>query len=134
STLGTLPGPCGGNVTETWTYTDACNRTITDSRIITVAPAPVAVLSLPDALPISCGAAVTSSLGYTNSASGACLISGSVTSTLGTLPGPCGGNVTETWTFTDACNRKITASRIITVNPAPVAVFAAAPPITVPCG
>src|SRR5216117_2273032 len=134
STLGTLPGPCGGNVTETWTFTDACNRTITQTRIITVNPAPVAVFAAAPPITVACGAAVTSSLGYTNSASGACLISGSVTSTLGTLPGPCGGNVTETWTFTDACNRTITASRIITVNPAPSAVFAAAPPITVPCG
>src|SRR5438034_489065 len=134
STLSALPGPCGGNVTETWTFTDACNRTITQTRTITVDPAPIAVFAAAPPITVACGAAVTSSLGYTNGASGTCLISGTVTSTLSALPGPCGGNVTETWTFTDACNRTITQTRIITVDPAPPAVFAAAPPITVACG
>src|SRR4029078_345851 len=118
STLGTLPGPCGGTVTETWTYTDACNRTIQQTRVITVTPAPAPVFAAAPPITVACGAAVTSSLGYTNSATGSCLISGSVTSTLGTLPGPCGGTVTETWTYTDACNRTITQTRVITVSPA----------------
>src|SRR4029453_5676328 len=134
STLGTLPGPCGGNVTETWTFTDACNRTITQTRVITVSPAPPALFATAPPITVACGAAVSSSLSYTNSSSGSCLISGTVTSTLGTLPGPCGGNVTETWTFTDACNRTITQTRVITVSPAPPALFATAPPITVACG
>ena len=134
STLGTIPGPCGGTVTETWTFTDACARTITQTRVITVSPAPVAVFAAASPITVACGAAATSSLSYTNSGSGTCLISGSVTSTLGTVPGPCGGTVTETWTFTDACSRTITQTRVITVSPAPVAVFAAAPPITVACG
>src|SRR5881394_976304 len=134
STLSALPGPCGGAVTETWTFTDACSRTITASRVITVSPAPAPVFAAAPPITVACGAAVSSSLGYTNSATGSCLISGSVTSTLGTLPGPCGGTITETWTYTDACNRTITASRVITVSPAPAPVFAAAPPITVACG
>src|SRR5204862_311869 len=100
STLSALPGPCGGNVTETWTFTDACNRTITQTRVITVSPAPIAVFAVAPPITVACGAAVTSSLGYTNSVSGTCLISGTVTSTLTALPGTCGGSVTETWTFT----------------------------------
>src|SRR5258708_23177652 len=83
---------------------------------------------------VVCRAAVTSDLTYTNGAAGTCQISGTVTSTLSALHGRCGGNVTETWTFTDACARTITQTRIITVSPAPIAVFAAAPPITVACG
>src|SRR5205085_1864521 len=134
STLSALPGPCGGAVTETWTYTDACNRTITQTRTITVSPAPVAVFAAAPPITVACGAAVTSDLTYTNGATGSCLISGSVTSTLSALPGPCGGAVTETWTYTDACNRTITQTRTITVSPAPVAVFTAAPAITVACG
>ena len=134
STLSALPGPCGGPVTETWTFTDACNRTITQTRTITVDPAPVPVFAAAAPITVACGGAVTSSLAYTNNATGACLISGTVTSTLSALPGPCGGPVTETWTFTDACNRTITQTRTITVDPAPVPVFAAAAPITVACG
>src|SRR5678810_569141 len=94
----------------------------------------VVVFSLATPITVACGAAVTSDLTYSNGATGSCLISGSVTSTLSALPGPCGGPVTETWTYTDACNRTITQTRTITVSPAPVAVFAAAPPITVACG
>src|SRR5438034_1567860 len=106
----------------------------TQTRTITVDPAPVAVFAAAPPITVACGAAVTSSLSYTNGASGTCLISGTVTSTLSALPGPCGGPVTETWTFTDACNRTITQTRTITVDPAPPAVFAAAAPITVACG
>jgi len=133
STLSAPPGPCGGIVTESWTFTDACGRTITQSRVITVDPAPPPVFSAAPPITVACGGAVTSNLTYTNGGSGACLISGSVTSTLGSLPGVCGGSVTESWTFTDACGRTITQSRVITVDPAPPPVFAAAPPITVPC-
>src|SRR6185369_14147328 len=98
STQTAAPGACGGTVTETWTATDACGRTITASRVITVSPAPPAVFAAAPPITVACGAVVTSDLSYTNGGSGSCLISGTVTSTLGTLPGPCGGNVTETWT------------------------------------
>src|SRR5204862_249146 len=122
-------------VTETWTATDACGRTITQTRTITVSPAPEAVFAAAPPITVVCGAAVASSLAYTNTASGLCLISGTVTSTLSALPGPCGGTVTETWTFTDACNRTITASRAITVTPAAVPTFTSPPTnITVACG
>ncbi|HEX5654123.1 MAG TPA: T9SS type A sorting domain-containing protein, partial [Chitinophagaceae bacterium] len=62
-----------------------------------------------------------------NGGSGACQISGSVTSTLTGSHTRCGGLYTETWTFTDNCGRTITRSRTITVTPAPAAVFVNAP-------
>ena len=44
------PGPCGGPVTETWTATDACGRTLASvSRIITVDPAPLPTMTAPAA-------------------------------------------------------------------------------------
>src|SRR5678809_128162 len=137
STLGTLPGPCGGTVTESWTYTDACNRTITQSRVITVSPAAAPTFTTPPAdITVACGAIpAPSALSYTNAASGTCLISGSVTSTQTAAPGPCGGTITETWTYTDACNRTITQSRVITVSPAAAPTFTTPPAdITVACG
>jgi hypothetical protein len=62
---------------------------------------------------------------YTNGQSGNCLISGSVTSVITGSHTACGGTYTETWSFTDSCNRTITTSRIITILPADTATFAA---------
>ena len=137
STQTAAPGPCGGTVTETWTATDACGRTITASRTITVTPAAAPTFTSPPSnITVACGAIpAVSSLNYSNGLSGTCLISGSATSTQTAAPGPCGGTVTETWTATDACGRTITASRIITVTPAVAPTFTSPPAnITVACG
>src|SRR5204862_6492157 len=124
-------------VTETWTATDACARTITATSTITVSPAPAATFSSPpvhDALPIGAIPAV-SALSYSNGASGTCLISGTSTSTQTAAPGPCGGTVTETWTATDACGRTITEKTTITERPAAPATFTSPhAKITVACG
>src|SRR4030095_15499295 len=125
--------------TSTFTVQDNVSRngcTSSCTYNVTVNPPAVPTFTTtPTNTTVACGAIPpVSSLSYTNSGSGTCLISGSVTSTQTAAPGPCGGNVTDTWTFTDACNRTITQTRVITVSPAPPAVFAAAPPITVACG
>ena len=127
---------CGGSYLESWTFTDDCSRTITASRTITVDPAPMAVFAATSNTTIACGSAppTPTSLAYTNSASGACIISGSVTSTISGSHDECGGSYTESWTFTDDCSRTITASRTITVGPAPVAVFATTSNVTIACG
>jgi hypothetical protein len=72
---------------------------------------------------------------YTNDGSGGCVISGQVTAVrTGSAPA-CGGTLTDTWTFIDACQRTITGSRTITVTPAPIAHFVTPPGnITVACG
>ena len=114
---------CGGDVTETWSFTDLCGRTISTSRTITVLPAAPAAFATVADIEVACGAATTSSLSYTNGLDGTCEISGSVTSTLSALPTTyCGGDVTETWSFTDLCGRTISTSRTITVLPAAPAV------------
>src|SRR5205085_10133035 len=109
STQTTAPGACGGVVTETWTFIDQCQRTISYSRTITIAPAPQAQFtSNPPNIEISCdGLQVPGCLEYSNGAAGDCLIAGCVTSTQTAAPGPCGGILTETWTFIDACQRTI---------------------------
>jgi hypothetical protein len=129
---------CGGTLTQTWTFTDNCNRTITHVQTITVDPAPIAAwLNAPSNITITCDAATSfsaSNLSYSNNGLGACLISGQV---MGVITGTfteCGGSLTQTWTFTDNCNRTITHVQTITVDPAPIAAWQGAPgAITITC-
>src|SRR4029450_1614900 len=137
STFSAAPGPCGGTITETWTATDACGRTLTPvTRTITVSPAPPPVFTTPPAdITVACGAIpAVPTVSYSNSASGSCLISGTVTATrTGSITG-CGGTLTDSWTFTDACGRGISGSRAITVTPAALPTMTAPGPITIACG
>jgi hypothetical protein len=129
---------CGGTLTQTWTFTDNCNRTIQHVQTITVDPAPIASwINAPSNITITCDAATSfqpSNLSYTNNGLGACLISGQV---MGVITGSfteCGGTLTQTWTFTDNCNRTITHVQTITVDPAPIASWQGAPgAITITC-
>ncbi|MGL2967617.1 hypothetical protein, partial [Flavobacterium sp. XGLA_31] len=125
-----LPG------TYTVVIRDANGCQITKSRTVTATTAPTPVFSAASDITVPCGSATTSSLSYTNSASGSCLISGSVTSTLSsqTPAGACGGTVTESWTYTDAYGRTITKSRTITISPAALPTMTAPANITVACG
>src|SRR5690606_15007747 len=127
---------CGGSYIESWTYTDDCGRTITASRTITVDPAPAAVFAATSNDTIACGAAPPTGtvLSYTNGETGACLISGSVMGVITGTHDECGGSYTETWTFVDDCSRTISTSRTITVDPAPMAVFAVTSNINIACG
>ncbi|HEX5651577.1 MAG TPA: hypothetical protein VFX58_00795, partial [Chitinophagaceae bacterium] len=139
STQTAAPGPCGGVVTETWASTvDVCGRTIAGhTRTITVQAATQASFtSTPGNITISCTAAppLPTSLGYSNGGSGNCQISGSVTSTLTGSHTACGGSYTETWTFTDQCQRTITHSRVVTVSAAQQASFTSTPGnLTITC-
>ncbi|WP_298905119.1 hypothetical protein, partial [uncultured Psychroserpens sp.] len=49
------------------------------------------------------------SLGYTNGGTGACEISGSVQGELSGSYDECGGLLEVDWTYTDDCDRTITA-------------------------
>src|SRR5690606_33583064 len=140
TTTGSLSGShdeCGGSYTETWTFTDNCGRTSTQSRTITVSPAPQASFTqLPGNITISCVAANSltgTSISYTNGDAGVCEISGSVTGQLSGSHDECGGSYTETWTFTDNCGRTISHGRTIRVVPAPQAQFDPVSDISISC-
>ncbi|WP_415223960.1 hypothetical protein, partial [Psychroserpens sp.] len=127
---------CGGTLTANWTYTDACDRTITTSQTITVAPAPVAVFDDVENISITCELAnqyVASPLGYTNGGTGVCLIADSVAGELSGDYTECGGTLFVDWTYTDDCDRTITAKKTITVEPALVASFDEVQDMTISC-
>src|SRR5690606_9817810 len=141
SVPGTLAGSFdegGGTQTITWTFTDECDRTITHTQNITIDPAPqAAFVNPPTDITLTCEEAATytvSDLAYTNGESGTCEIAGSVPGTLAGTFDECGGTQTITWTFTDECDRTITHTQNITIDPAPQAAFINAPAdITLTC-
>ncbi|MBK7426621.1 MAG: hypothetical protein IPI60_06150 [Saprospiraceae bacterium] len=142
---GSVPGlvsgsfdACGGTQTITWTFTDACDRTITHTQTITVEPAPqAAFINAPADVTMTCEEAAVftvTDLAYTNGEAGSCEIAGSVPGLVSGSFDACGGTQTITWTFTDACDRTITHTQTITVEPAPQAAFINAPAdITLTC-
>jgi len=128
---------CGGTYTETWTFVDACQRTSTRVRTITVSPAPLpAFVNPPGNITVACAdVTAVGSLNYTNGATGGCLISGTI---LGVRTGSytaCGGTLTDTWTIPAPCpgGQPIVHTRTVTVTAAPQAQFATAPNLTISC-
>ncbi|MBK7342224.1 MAG: hypothetical protein IPJ06_03320 [Saprospiraceae bacterium] len=128
---------CGGTITNTWAFTDACGRVVSHVQTITVTPVPEAVFdTLPASQTITCAQIPASPLNidYTNGLTGACLISGTAVPTVTGSADLCGGAITYTWTFTDACSRTKTHTQTLTVTPVPVGVFDSLPPsMTVDC-
>jgi sarcosine oxidase delta subunit len=137
STQTAAPGPCGGTVTETWNATDACGRTITAVRTITVTPAAAPTFTSPPAnITVACGGVpAVSVLNYSNGSSGTCLSVDQQHQRKLLLRVLVVVLFTETWNATDACGRTITAVRTITVTPAAAPTFTSPPAnITVACG
>jgi gliding motility-associated-like protein len=128
---------CGGTITFTWTFTDVCGRTITHVQNVTATPVPTATFTNPPAsITVDCANIPTSAspLTYTNGLTGACAISGVVPAVITGSANLCGGTITNTWTFTDACGRTITHVQNITATPVPQADFVNPPQnITVDC-
>jgi len=120
--IGTI-NPCGGTISYEWTFTDNCDRTITHSQTVNIIPAPEAEFTnIPGDIEVTCTQAVAitpPSISYDNGESGDCSISGTVAGTTSGTFTACGGNLVQNWNFTDACGRSISASRNVTVLPAP---------------
>ncbi|HRG65926.1 MAG TPA: hypothetical protein PLV12_08975, partial [Saprospiraceae bacterium] len=128
---------CGGTITATWTFTDFCGRTSTATKVVTVQPAPLAAFSgVPPDITVACGDLVNTpiSINYSNNLAGACGISGSVQNVRNGTVSYCGGTLQDVWVFTDPCGRTISASRLITLLPAPPPAFTSLPAnVTVSC-
>lgn len=122
---------CGGTITATWEYKDDCDRTITHVQVVTVEPAPIPVfIDAPDDTQMSCediANFVAQDLNFSNSSSGLCLIDDFVTPVVTDNSSSCGGNITILWEVMDPCDRLISHTQIITIDPAPQADFLSLP-------
>ncbi len=124
---------CPETITRTWTYTDACGNTATETQIITVNDTQAPVFSAPPAaLAVQCSGDVPAmtNLGWTDNCDGSGNAVGNDVSDGQTCP----ETITRTWTYTDACGNTATETQIITVNDTQAPVFAAPPAnVTVEC-
>ncbi len=127
---------CGGEIEYTWQFTDPCGRVISHTQLITIeeAPAPI-YTSMPADVTVNCGElpSPAESLDYTNG--DPCEIMGSVDPIIDDNNDICGGEIINTWDFTDECGRQLIHIQTITINPAPEAEFQDIPlNNTVACG
>ena len=113
---------CGGNLVQNWNFTDACGRSISASRNVTVLPADVPEWENPPGnITVNCADVddIDDLLSYSNNSAGDCLISGTVQGVLLGSYDACGGTLTQEWSRTDICGNVLNHSREITVEPAP---------------
>lgn len=137
-TTGTATVCLGGTLTNTWTFTDQCMRTIEHVQTVTVTPSAVPTfVNPPTDVTINCEALATfmpTPLSVTNNDNGACLVSGTSNPTQVNNATVCGGNITVNWAYTDFCMRTINHSQVVTVDPADAPAFVNPPQnITINC-
>jgi subtilisin-like proprotein convertase family protein len=107
---------CPETITRTWTFTDACGNNATETQTITVNDTQVPVFAAPPAnVTVECTGDVPAmtDLGWTDNCDGAANVTGTDGALIG---GPCGGTITRTWTYTDACGNNATVTQTITVD------------------
>jgi len=116
------PEICGNVIRQVWFYTDDCGRVIDYTQEINIIPslAPY-FIDLPESdISISCGEShLSSPLSYINGMQGACEISGTVDGVINGTFDACGGQMEQTWNFTDECGNSISYLQTIEVLPAP---------------
>ncbi len=113
-TLDTIFNACGIEITRTWTATDDCGNSISESQIITVQDtvAPV-ITGVPDDITVECEyieLVVSPVMVYDS-----CTINPLLELTLDTTFFTCGIEILRTWTATDDCGNSTSASQTITV-------------------
>jgi len=124
---------CPETITRTWTYTDACGNTSTETQTIMVIDTQAPAFAVPPAnLAVECSGDVPAmtSLGWTDNCDG----SGNVTGTDVSDGLTCPETITRTWTYTDACGNTSSVDQTIMVIDTQAPVFAAPPAnLTVEC-
>lgn len=109
-------GTCGGTITRTWSFTDACGNVGTATQIITIDDTQSPVMAVPPVIPpVQCIGNIPpmTNLAWTDNCDGAGTVAGTDGPLIG---GPCGGTVTRTWTYTDACGNTASVTTTITVD------------------
>jgi hypothetical protein len=107
---------CPETITRTWTFTDACGNNATETQTITVEDTQVPVFAAPPAnVTVECAGdvPVMTNLSWTDNCDGTANVAGTDGALVG---GPCGGTITRTWTYTDACGNNATVTQTITVD------------------
>ncbi len=131
----TEPLECGYNFIRTWTATDDCGNTSTESQIITVSDedAPIWVF-VPEDINLACGVGVGIDDLPLAEAYDECA-DAIVTYTDEPLGGNCGDGILRTFTATDLCGNAITATQLISFNDSDAPLFTSVPSdVTAPCG
>ena len=140
---GSVPGSvqsielCEGAIVWEWVFTDDCNRQITHHRTIFInPPGPIVFIDPPTDTTVTCGnvppAPVT--IEFTNNSDGLCHISGNTPTIETGSVNYCGGEITRMWSIGDACGNQYEHVQIITVEPAPQAMFTSLPAdVTIEC-
>jgi hypothetical protein len=113
----TNSGACAGNktITRTWTATDACGNASTKTQTITVVDTTAPVLSnVPADMTVQCNAVPSAG---TPTAIDNCDSSPAISMVETNLGGTCSGNYTilRTWTATDSCGNKSSATQRVSV-------------------
>jgi len=124
------------NITRTWTATDGCSNTVTDTQIIQVRDTEGPNFNIPSDLTLDCTAGTdTLVTGGILNISDNCDVGLTVAFAESITPGGCPQEMTivRTWIVTDACGNSRTKQQTIKVedNTPPVAIFPA--DITVDC-
>ena len=138
------PGSCNNEftITRTWTVTDACGNTGSDSQTISVTDntQPQIVGTLPVDVTVECNAIPTPPVAGTDIiGTDNCEIASfdlTETSTQGTNPANCNFynyTITRTWLATDACGNTQSHTQVITVEDNSIPTFTTPAAITVDC-
>ncbi|NHM05254.1 hypothetical protein, partial [Flavobacterium celericrescens] len=115
----TTAGTCANSytLTRTWTATDVCGNSVSDSQVITVqdTTAPTFDMVIPADVTAECNAIPTAAV---ITASDNCDSAVSVVFTETTTAGTCANSytLTRTWTATDVCGNSVSDSQVITVQ------------------
>lgn len=117
---------CPETLTRTWTVTDTCGNTVTETQVITIHDTQAPVIDpAPGDLNLSCYADIPAMvpLNWTDNCAGAGVLNGTEVSDGQTCP----ETITRTWTYTDGCGNTSTETQIIVVHDTQAPVIDPAP-------
>ena len=109
-------GSCVGGqiITRTWTATDDCGNTVSQSQVITVEDTTEPIIAgVPADVTVGCDAVPAPA---TPVASDNCDSDVDLAFDESSVPSGCGFIITRTWTATDNCGNTISATQVLTVN------------------
>ena len=113
-------GNCAGNyiITRTWTATDVCNNSISQTQVIAVTDTTAPVITIPANISVECSDDLSSTALGTATATDTCDTTPVITFIDAITAGNCSGNytITRTWTATDACGNASFDNQTITVS------------------